>query len=88
MILALYTSFLTTSFFTASLNLFKSTRAGTNLSTSNLFTLPFNLLKLVTTFFSLSIFNLSTSDFKLVKSVFLAKYDVSTSVAFFKSAIH
>ena len=34
-ILALYTSFLTTSFFTLSLSLLKSTGAGTNLSTSN-----------------------------------------------------
>ena len=29
--------------------------------------------------------NLSTSDFKLAKSVFLAKDDASTAVAFFKS---
>ena len=36
LILALYTSFLTTSFFTTSLSLLKSTTAGENLSTSNL----------------------------------------------------
>ena len=30
--------------------------------------------------------NLSTSDFELPKSIFLAKSDVSTPVAFFKSA--
>ena len=38
-ILALYTSFLTTSFFTTSLSLIKSTGTGTNLSTCNLSTL-------------------------------------------------
>ena len=37
-ILALYTSFLTTSFFTTLLSLLKSTGTGTNLSTSNLST--------------------------------------------------
>ena len=31
-------------------------------------------------------FNISTSDFKLGKSNFLANFDVSTPVAFFKSA--
>ena len=65
-ILALYTSFLTTSFFTTSLSLLKSTGTGTNLSTSNLSTLLFiKLLKLLGSFF-----NLSTSDFKLAKSTF------------------
>ena len=39
LILALYASFLTTSFFTSSLNLLKSTETITNLSTSNLSTL-------------------------------------------------
>ena len=43
------------------------------------------MFKLVGTFFNLSILNLSTSDFKLGKSVFLAKFDVSTPFAFFKS---
>ena len=62
--LALYTSFLTASFFTKSLSLFKSTRTGTSLSTSNLFTSFFELLKLIGPFFNLSISNLSTSDFK------------------------
>ena len=37
-------------------------------------------------YFNLSITNLSTSDIKLAKSVFLAKPDVSTSIAFFKSS--
>ena len=83
LVLALYTSFLTTSFFTISLSLLKSTGTGTNLSTSNLSTLLFKLLKLVDKVFNLSISNLSTSDFKLAKSVFLAKDDVSTPVAFF-----
>ena len=50
LILALYVSFLTTSFFTSSLNLLKSTGAGTNLSSSNLSTLLFKLLNLVGTF--------------------------------------
>ena len=46
-ILVLYTSFLTTSVFTASLSLLKLTGTGANLSTSNLSTLLFKLLKLV-----------------------------------------
>ena len=50
LILALYTSFLTTSVFTSSLNLLKSTGAGTNLSSSNLSTLLFKLFNLVRTF--------------------------------------
>ena len=74
-ILALYTPFLTTLFFTASVGLLKSTGTGTNLSTSNLSALLFQLLEPLGTFFNLSIYNL-----------FLAKDDVSTPVAFFKSA--
>ena len=42
-----YTSFLTTSFFTTSLNLLKSTGTGTNLSISNLSTSLFKLDKFV-----------------------------------------
>ena len=72
--------FLTTSFFIVSLSLLKSTRTGTNLSASNLSTLLFKLLKPLGTFL-----NLFKSDFKLAKSTFLAKNDVSTPVAFFKS---
>ena len=49
-ILALYILFLTTSFFTASLNLIKSTGTGTNLSTSNLSNLLFKLFKPVAIF--------------------------------------
>ena len=49
-ILAFYTSFLTTSFFAASVSLLKSTGEGANLSTSNLSTLFFKLLKLAGTF--------------------------------------
>ena len=45
LILAFYTSFLTTSFFTTSLNSFKATGTGTNLSTSNLSSLFFKVLK-------------------------------------------
>ena len=40
-----YTVFLTTSFFTTSLNLLKSTGTGTNLSISNLSTSVFKLAK-------------------------------------------
>ena len=47
LVLALYTSFLTTSFFPTSLSLLKSTGTGTNLSLSNLSTLLLKLLKLV-----------------------------------------
>ena len=43
----LYTVFLATSFFTASLNLLKSTGIGTHLSMSNLSTSVFRLAKLV-----------------------------------------
>ena len=53
LILALYTSFLATSFFTTSLSLLKSTGTGTNLSTSNLSTLLFKLLELSGTFLNL-----------------------------------
>ena len=45
----------------------------------------FKLLKPLGTFSDLSRFNLSTSDFKLATSIFLAKDDVSTAAAFFKS---
>ena len=77
----LYTSFLTTSFFAATLSLLKSTGAGTNLTTSNVSTLFFKLFKLLGTIFNLSISNLPTSDFKLAKSTFLTNVDVSTPVA-------
>ena len=82
-ILALYTSFLTASFFIKLLSLLKSTGAGTHLSTSNLSTLLFKLLKLVGIFFSLLISNLSTLDFKFDNSTFLANFDVSAPVALF-----
>ena len=65
-------------------NLPKLTGAGTNLSTSNLSTLFFKLLKFLSTVFNLSISNLSTLDFKLAKSTFLANFDVSRPVAFFR----
>ena len=78
----LYTHFLTTSFYTTSLSLLKSTGTGINLSTSNLSTLLFKLLKLVGRFFSLSISSLSVLDFKLAKSTFSANLNVSTPVHF------
>ena len=71
-------------FFTASLSLFKSTGTGTNLSNSS--NSLFKLFKPVAIFSDLSISNLSISDFKLSKSSFLKSFDVSTPVAFFKSA--
>ena len=55
--------FLTTSFFTASLNLLKSTGAVSNFLISNLSTLLFKLLKPQVTFLNLSISNLSATDF-------------------------
>ena len=64
LILALYTSLLTTP------SLLKSTETGTNLLTPNLSTLLFKLLKLVGTFSRLSISNLSKLDFKVAKSNF------------------
>ena len=69
---------LTTSLCTTSLNFFKSTAEGANLSVSNLSTLLFKLFKAVGTFSNLLISNLSISDFKLAKSVFLVNSDVST----------
>ena len=51
--LALYASFLTTTFFTTSLSLLKSTGTGSNLSKPNLSTLLFKLFKLVGTTFNL-----------------------------------
>ena len=47
------------------------------------FTTSLNLLKLTEAGTNLSISNLSTLDFNLVKSVFLAKSELSASVAFF-----
>ena len=78
LILALYSVFLTTSFFTTLLSLLKSTGKSANLSTSNLSTLLFKLLKLVGKLFNFSISNLSTSVFKLAESDFSAKLEVST----------
>ena len=72
----LYTSFLTTSFFTISLNLLESTEIVITLSTPNLTTLLFKLFKLVGRFLILSLSNLSTSDLKLAKSIVLAKEGV------------
>ena len=63
LILALYTSLVTTSVFTTSLGLLKSTGAGTNLPTSNLSTLLLKLLKLPRTLFNLSKSNLSAWDY-------------------------
>ena len=67
LIIAFYTSFLTTSFFITSLSLFKSTEIGTNLSTSKLSRLLYKLFKLIGTFYNLPISNLSTLDFRLAK---------------------
>ena len=80
-------SFLTTSFFTTSLSLIKSVGTGTNLSRSNLSTLLFKLFKLLDIFFNLSISSLPTLDFKFAKSTFLANFEVSTPVEFFKSVL-
>ena len=76
LISALHTLFLTTSVFTKSLSLLKSTGTGTNLSTSSLSTLLSKFLELVATFFNLSISNLSISHFILGKSTFLANFDI------------
>ena len=73
--------FLTTSFFTKLFSLLESTETVINLSASNLSTLLFKLLKPL----GLS-FSLSTSNIKLAKSTFSANFDVSTPVAFLKSA--
>ena len=52
---------------------------------STLSILLFKLFKILGTFFNSLLSNLSTTGFKLAKSVFLAKDDVSTPVASFKS---
>ena len=77
LILAYYTSFLTTSFFTTSRCLVKLTGTCINFPKFNLSTLHFKF----------SISNLSRSDFKLAKSTFFAKDDVSAPIAFFKSVL-
>ena len=82
-ILALYTSFLTASFFTTLLSLLKSTGIVSNFPLFNLSTLFFKLFKLLGKFFNSSISNLPASYFKLDKLVVLAKDDVPTPVAFF-----
>ena len=79
-----YTSFLTFSLSTTSLNLFQSVVTGFKLSASNLSTLLFKLLKPLGTFSNSTISNLSKSDFKLTKSAFLANFDVSTFAVLFK----
>ena len=55
--------------------------------TTSFFAVLFSLLKSTGIVFSLPITNLLISDFKLTKSVFLAKFDVSTPVVFYKSDI-
>ena len=84
-ILALYSVFLTTSFFTTLLSLLKSSGVVFPFSISNLSILLFKLLQLVGTIFDLSLFNLSISAFKLIKSDYAANLDVSINVAFFNS---
>ena len=57
----------------------------TNLSYTSIFITLLSLYKPTETVFSLSISILSTSDSNPVKSGFVAKLDVSTPVAHFKS---
>ena len=83
----MYSVFLTASFFITSLSLLKSSGVVSNFLISNLSILLCKLLKPLGTYFNLSMPNLSTSDSKLAKSIFLAKSDESTIVAFFKSAL-
>ena len=85
MILALYSVFLTTAFFTTLLSLLKTIGTGANLLISNPSILLFKLLKLVDKRFNLSISNLSTSVFKLTRPDFAANLDVSIPAVFFKS---
>ena len=85
-ILALYTSFLTTSFFTASLSLLKSGRTGTNLSTSSLSIYFSNCLNYLVHFSIYQYLIYLHRILNELKQFFLAKSDVSTLVAFFKFA--
>ena len=78
----LYTIFLTTSFPTTSLNLFKSTATGFNLSTSYLYILLFKLFRLLGTFS-----NLSISDFNSAKSSSFSKLWCVNSYCIFLSQI-
>ena len=86
LILEIHSSFLTTSLFITLLSSLKSTWVVANFPIPNLSTLVFELLKSLRIVFNLSISYLSTLDFKLAKSAFLAKDDVSTAAAFFKSS--
>ena len=85
LILALFTSFLTTSFLLH--HLVYLNQQEKVLIYQHLIYLLYSstCLNYLVYFFNLSISNLSSSDFKLVKSTFLANLDASTSVAFFKS---
>ena len=87
-ILALYTSFLISSFFTTSLSLLKSTGTGTNLSTSNLSTLIFKLFKPIGTIGKFLIYQYLIYLQHILNELnqfFLEESDVSTLVAFLKS---
>ena len=91
LILVIYTSFSTTSCFTTSLSLLKSTAAGSNLPTLFYLLYFWNCLNyfvhfLIYQYFYSSISNLSTSDYRLARSTFLANFVVSIHAAFFKSA--
>ena len=68
----IYSSFLTTLFFTTSLSSVNSTKTGTNLSISNLSTLLFKLFKPLDTvlIYQYLIYLDQISNFKLAKSAF------------------
>ena len=76
-ILALYSVFSTTSFFTTLVSLLESAATGATLLISNLPTLLFKLLELFGKAFNLLISNSWTSVFKLAKFDFSAKLEVS-----------
>ena len=78
--------FLTMSLSTISLSFVRSIGTAFSLFTFNISISDFNLFQLVGAVSDLFVSNLSISDFRQTKSSFLANCDVSTPVAFFKSA--
>ena len=84
--LSIIFSFLLISFFTSIISLLKSTGVLSNFPVSNLSTLTFKMLKALINWFNSSTSILSALDSKLTKLIFLANFDLSTSVRFLKSA--
>ena len=79
--------FFTKSFFTTSIDFFKSKETDFNLPTSKSSTFTFKLLKLGETSTSLLMSNLSISGFNAMTSFLVAKLDVPTPVEWSTSSL-